>query len=111
MIAVSGRSCASPKRISQARRAGSVDGKTSNRTGYHPVVSSHSTTRSPSNIGRHVPPSRRNGNSGAARAKDSSTRSVACPSTSSRPTTVTPSVDPKVASGTIRSAGNGAAAE
>ncbi len=58
-----------------------------------------------------MPPSRRNGNSGAARANDISVRTVSCPSTSSRPTTVTPSADPKVAIGAMRSAGNGAAAE
>ena len=74
------------------------------------MVSNHSRTRSPSNIGRHVPPSRRNGNKGAARANDISTCTVACPSTSSWPTTTTPSVNPNVAIGAIRSAGNGAAA-
>ena len=58
------------------RRAGSVEGKTWYRTGYHPVVSNHATTRSPSKNGRHVPPRRRNGNRGAARANDISTSTV-----------------------------------
>ena len=68
-----GASSGSPNRISQARRAGSFAGVTSYRIGAHVVVSSHRCTRSPAKNGRHVPPSRRKGNSGAARANDIST--------------------------------------
>ena len=48
-------------------------GKTVMRTGSHDSASSSSSTRSPPKNGRHVPPSRRNGNIGAARSNVAST--------------------------------------
>src|SRR3954454_25153517 len=110
-IGTAGDSCGRPKRISQPWRAGSADGATWVSTGYHPLVSSQTVTMSSAKNGRHVPPSDRNGKSGPAREKGIRTSTVSCPSTSASPSTCTPSTDPSVASGTMRSAGSGGADE
>ena len=104
-------SCGSPNRISQSFRAASGDGVICIWTGYQPVVSSQTVTGSSAKNGRHVPPSDRNGNSGPAREKGICTCTVSCPSSSASPMTWTPSTDPSVASGTMRSAGTGGAEE